>query len=184
MKPETEKPEASKAAQKEEKKEISETDKLKSELQKKEEKIQELTETAKRVQAEFENYKKMSEKRNSDFISCASKGVIRKILPVLDSLELAAKNLGEKEKLAKGVELVYAQLYSALEEEGLERINALNQKFDPYKEEALLIEETSQESEDDIVSEELQKGYTINGFVIRTSKVKVKKFKKEQEMGK
>lgn len=180
MKPETEKPEL----QKEDKKEISELEKLKSELQKRDEKILELTETAKRVQADFENYKKMSEKRNSDFISCASKGIIRKILPVLDSLELAAKNGGDKEKLVKGVELVYAQLYSALEEEGLEKINALNQKFDPYKEEALLTEETNNESEDEVVSEELQKGYTINGFVIRTSKVKVLRFKKEQEIRK
>ena len=171
MKPETEKGALDK--EKEGKPELTEIEKLKSELQKKEEKIQELTETAKHIQADFENYRKMSEKRNSEFVSCASKEIIRKILPVLDSLELAAKNGIDKEKLAKGVELVYAQLYSALEEEGLEKINALDQKFDPYRHEALLVEKAKDEKEDGKIIEELQQGYTLNGSVVRTSKVKI-----------
>jgi molecular chaperone GrpE len=182
MKPATEKTDVEKPQESQEQKkpEIEQLKILKIELEKKEQKIKELTETAKRVQAEFENYKKMSEKRNSEFVACASKEIMKKLLPVLDSLELAVKNGSDREKLIKGVELVYAQLYSALEEEGLQKINALNQKFDPYKEEAVLTEPTQNEAEDDIVCEELQKGYMLNNAVLRTSKVRIKKFKAEK----
>jgi len=184
MKPATEKTDAEKPQESQEQKkpeiEQLKTEQLKVELEKKEQKIKELIETAKRVQADFENYKKMSEKRNSEFVACASKEIMKKLLPVLDSLELASKNGADREKLIKGVELVYAQLYSALEEEGLQKINALNQKFDPYKEEALLTEPAQNEAEDDIVCEELQKGYMLNNAVLRTSKVRIKKFKAEK----
>ncbi len=185
MKPATEKTDAEKPQERQEQKkpeiEPLKIEQLKIELEKKEQKIKELTETAKKVQADFENYKKAVEKRNSEFVACASRNFIKKLLPVLDSFELAIKNHADKEKVVKGIELLYAQFRSIVEEEGLEEIPALNCMFDPYKHEALVIEKTEDEKEDGKIVEEFQKGYAINGVVIRTSKVKIKKFEKLQE---
>ncbi|MEM0231328.1 MAG: nucleotide exchange factor GrpE [Candidatus Woesearchaeota archaeon] len=148
---------------------------LKTQLQEKEARIQELTETAKRIQAEFENYRKMVEKRNAELQAMSNSALIKKLLPVLDSMELAIKNGSDREKLLKGVELIYAQLYSVLEEEGLQRVDCLNKKFDPYTQEVLIVERTQNKEEDNKVVEELQKGYLLKGAVLRTSKVKIKK---------
>jgi molecular chaperone GrpE len=139
---------------------------------KKEQQIKELTETLQRLQADFENYKKQIEKRSKETEKIACKNLISELLPVLDSFELALKNKEDKE-FTKGIELVYSQLFSVLEKQGLKPIKAKGEKFDPYKHEALL-KEQSQEEEDTII-DEMQKGYTLNGEVIRFSKVKLSK---------
>ncbi len=139
--------------------------------------ISELTDTLKRLQAEFENYKKRTEKENQALIRNASVQLVKKLLPVLDSFELALKNNNtdnpEILKYRKGLELIYTQLFSSLEDEGLQIIDAQHKKFDPYKHEVLMIRES--DKDDDIVVEELQKGYTLNGFVIRHAKVVIAK---------
>jgi len=134
-------------------------------------KIDELTETLKRLQAEFENYKKRIAKENSDFAKCASLELVKKLLPVLDSFEQALKNR-ESREFVKGVELIYTQLFSVLREEGLQHIECEGRQFNPYTQEVLLQQESDK---DNIVLEELQKGYTLNGKVIRTAKVKIGK---------
>jgi len=139
-------------------------------------KIDELTETLKRLQAEFENHKKRAAKENSEFAKCASEQLVKKLLPVLDSFEQALKNKNSKE-FVSGVELIYSQLFSVLKEEGLNHIDCRGKKFDPYCEEVLLQEEADK---DNIVLEELQKGYTLNGKVIRTAKVKLGKLREEK----
>ena len=98
--------------------------------------VKELTETLKRVQADFENYRKQVEKRIEEMKNEAAKDIILKLLPILDNFELAIKNNTHKDEFCKGVELIYAQIFSILEEEGLKPIEAKG-KFDPYKHEAL-----------------------------------------------
>ncbi len=138
-----------------------------------EKKVEELTDSLKRIQAEFENYKKRVAKENSEFIRCASADLIKKLLPVLDSFEQAIKNRESKE-FVKGVELIFAQLSSVLADAGLRKIDCEGKCFDPFCHEVLLQEESDK---DGIVLEELQKGYAISGNVLRTSKVKIGKKK-------
>lgn len=133
----------------------------------------ELRSTLQRVQADFENYKKRTEKEKEAFKGFACESVITKLLPFLDSFELALKNQENKEEFIKGVELIYAQLWDMLEKEGVERIEAENKPFNPELHEALLSEQS--DKEENTVLEELQKGYTMNGRVIRPTKVKVAK---------
>lgn len=136
-------------------------------------KIGELTDTLQRLQAEFENYRKYVEKTKIDFQKYASAELIKELLPILDSFELALRNTADKEKFIKGVELIYSQLYSLLEGEGLKQIQSEGKKFDPHLHEVLLKEKS--DKEEDIILEELQKGYMLNDKVLRYAKVKVSK---------
>lgn len=144
----------------------------------KEQKIKELTETLQRLQAEFENYKKQVEKQYSNIKKCASESLVIQLLPILDSFELALRNKeSNKEEFIKGIELIYSQLDNVLKSQGLSSIEALGKNFDPYKHEVLLKEESEK---DNIVLEELQKGYMLNDKVIRHTKVKIAKKKKRE----
>ncbi len=139
-----------------------------------------------RLQAEFENYKKRVEKEKAQFRQFAAAEVVKSFLPVLDSFELALKSVNSSsapaaaaaEEVVKGLELIYGQFYSALEAQGLRPVKALGEKFDPYKHEVLMQEETADEKKDGIVVEEFQKGYALNDAVLRYSKVKVLRFAK------
>jgi len=133
--------------------------------------IADLTESLQRLQAEFENYKKRVEKENREFVKYANAGLISKILNTIDTFEIALRNLNEHEKFVKGIEMIYAQLISTLESEGLRPINSVGKKFDPYLHEVML-KQTS-DKEEGIVLEELQKGYMLHGKVLRYSKVKI-----------
>jgi molecular chaperone GrpE len=139
---------------------------------KEQEKIAELTETLQRVQAEFENYKKRIEKENLEFKQFAAKEVIGRLLPILDNFELALKNKKDNEQFLKGMELIYSQFFSTLENLGLKKIDC-NGKFDPHLHEALMSEKS--EKEPGTIIEEFQKGYILNNKVVRHSKVKVAK---------
>ena len=158
-------------------------------VEKNKENIANLTETLQILQAEFENYKKRVEKETVLLRKYASQEVISKLLPVLDSFELALKNtnadkemhIGKasgisslcSETFIKGIQMIYAQLFDVLESEGLIPITAIGKKFDPYYHEVLLQEHS--EKEDEIVLEELQKGYMLNDRVLRFAKVKISK---------
>ena len=139
----------------------------------KEDKIAELTNDLKRVQAEFENYKKRAEKENSHFRDYAKAELVKKLLTVLDSFEIALKNTDNHEEFVKGVELIYSQLYTLLKEEGLQCIETKDKRFDPYLHEVMLSEKS--DKEEDTILEELQKGYKFKQMVLRHSKVKVAK---------
>ena len=102
--------------------------------------IAELTETLQRTQAEFENYKKRVDKDKAEFVKYAKGEIIQKILPTLDTFEIAFKSTSDKEKFVKGIEMVYAQLFSLLEAEGLKKIESDGKKFDPYLHEVMLKE--------------------------------------------
>lgn len=161
-------------------------DELTKQLDSKQQELDELTDTLKRLQAEFENYKKRVDKENCCLIKNSNAVLIKKILPVLDSFELAIKNNGqydgnsnpEIEKYRKGMEILFAQLFSILKDEGLRVIETKNQKFDPYKHEVLMMKEC--DKDDDLILEELQKGYMLNEYVLRHSKIMIAKCQKLQ----
>lgn len=135
------------------------------------EKIAELTDSLKRLQAEFENFKKRRDKEEEEKRQYINAGLIEKMLPVIDAFELAIKQKNSKE-FAKGIEMIYLKLISILEKEGLRPINVLNKPFDPYKCEVLMQQEVGEEKEG-IVIEEFQKGYMLKDRVLRHAKVKV-----------
>lgn len=143
------------------------------------EQFNELTDTLKRLQAEFENYKKRQDKENMQLIKNSNAALIKNILPVLDSFELAIKNSnGEGEeinKFKKGLEMIYAQLFSVLKEQGLRIIETKDNKFDPYKHDVLMVKET--DGEEGVILQEFQKGYMLNDIVIRHAKVMITKHK-------
>ena len=155
---------------------------IKSEIKKedeKEKKIEELTDTLQRLQAEFENYKKYVEKSKSDFQKFTKADMIEKLLPTLDSFEMALKNTENQEKFIKGIELIFSQLYQLLENLGLRPIECIGKAFDPYKHEVLLTQES--DKEEGLILEELQKGYMLGDKVLRHSKVKVAKKRSKNE---
>jgi molecular chaperone GrpE len=135
----------------------------------------EYLETLRRVQAEFENYRKRVIKEQTALVDRATSGLVEQLLPVLDSFELALKNLDSAgsddiESVRKGVELVYAELLGVLEKAGLSRIEAEGKPFDPNVHEAVMQEDGDGEP---VVTDVLRTGYTLMGRVLRPAMVKV-----------
>ena len=135
----------------------------------------EYLDTLRRVQAEFENYRKRVIKEQTALVDRASEGLVEQLLPVLDSFELALKNFDaaggqDTESVRKGVELVYAELLGVLEKAGLSRIEAEGKPFDPNVHEAVMQEEGDGEP---VVTDVLRTGYTLKGRVLRPAMVKV-----------
>lgn len=143
----------------------------------KDQELQDLTDLLKRTQANFENYRKQTEKRIEEYQQFATKDLLLKLLPLLDNFDLALKaSSSSVEDLKHGIELIYSQLFQLLEDQGVQLIKTEKQKFDPYQHEALM-KEVSDKPEG-IIIEELQKGFTLNGKVIRHAKVKISSGKK------
>jgi|MTBAKSStandDraft_2_1061841.scaffolds.fasta_scaffold02758_15 molecular chaperone GrpE len=133
-----------------------------------------------RVMADFENFKKRMDEDKSRWMKMANAEMARSILPVLDNLELALESIRKREEssaetLVQGLELVVKQFYDVLRQNGVEVIQAKGQPFDPAFHEAMMSEESEDQEEEEIVSEEFQKGYLLYGTVIRPSRVKVTK---------
>ncbi len=133
--------------------------------------IDELTDTLKRLQAEFENYKKRCDRDMDAFRSYATESLLKELLPIMDSFEMAMKSKDKEKDFVKGVELIFAQLSSLLKQHGVEPIDSLGKKFDPFMHDVLL--KGWSDKDPDTVIEELQKGYIFKGRVLRHSKVKV-----------
>lgn len=131
-----------------------------------------------RLQADFENTRKRLEKEKQDVIKFANEGIILELLNILDDLErtveLAQEQHQDISTFLKGVEMILAHLYEMLKEYGVKPIEAEGKPFDPNYHEALMQAE-SKDAPEHTVLEELQKGYLLNGRVIRTAKVKVAK---------
>jgi molecular chaperone GrpE len=120
-----------------------------------------------RCRADLDNVMKRSVREKEDNVRYASEKLVLKLLPVLDSLEAAAKH-------DEGSKVLYMQLLDILSGEGLMPIETKGAKFDPYRHEALFQVETK-ELEEGVIAEEIQKGYIFNSHVIRFSKVAVAK---------
>lgn len=120
-----------------------------------------------RCRADLDNVMKRAAKEKEEYVKYASEKLICKLLPVLDSLDQAAKH-------DEGNKVLYQQLLDILKADGLVPLEAVGKKFDPYRHEALYQVRTD-ELEDNTVAEEIQKGYLFNSRVIRFSKVVVAK---------
>ncbi|PIN68721.1 nucleotide exchange factor GrpE [Candidatus Woesearchaeota archaeon CG11_big_fil_rev_8_21_14_0_20_43_8] len=140
----------------------------------KKEKI-ELIDQLQRLQAEFENYKKRTDKENQRFRECAKKDMVAALLPIVDSFESSLKHKDKPEEYIKGTEMIFTQLSQLLKKEGLSRIECLGKRFNPYEHEVMLVEEG--EKEDDLILDEFQSGYKFKDLIIRHAKVKISKKK-------
>lgn len=125
-----------------------------------------------RLMADFQNYKKRVEKEKSDLYSYANEKLVTEMLVVTDNFERALQHDGADDGFKEGMEMIFKQLTDVLEKAGLAEINALGEDFDPNFHNAVMTEE-SDEYESGKVSGVMQKGYTLNGKVIRPSMVKV-----------
>ena len=161
----------SKAAKKEKKKK-EKTDKKQEALKTK---IDELEDRVKRQMAEFDNFRKRTEKEKSAMFETGAKSVIEKILPVVDNFERGLATVPESDKggaFEQGMEMIYKQLLTELEAIDVKPIEAIGKEFDPEFHNAVMQVE-SEEYESGIIAQELQKGYTYRDSVVRHSMVAV-----------
>ena len=138
-------------------------------------KIEELEDRVKRQMAEFDNFRKRTDKEKTAMYEIGAKSVIEKILPVVDNFERGLASVPEEEKgngFADGMQMIYKQLMTELENIGVKPIEAIGQEFDPDYHNAVMQVE-SEEYETGIVAQELQKGYTYRDSVVRHSMVAV-----------
>lgn len=142
---------------------------------KKDEKIEELIDKVARQMAEFDNFRKRTEREKSQMYEVGAKDIIEKILPVVDSFERGLATAGEDKKedpFVEGMDKVYKQLLTSLEEAGVKAIEAVGQPFDPEFHNAVMHIEDESLGEN-VVAEEFQKGYMYRDSVVRHSMVKV-----------
>ena len=137
--------------------------------------IEELNDRLRRNLAEFDNYRKRTDKEKSAMFEMGAKDIVEKILPVIDNFERGLAAVPEAEKggaFASGMEMIYKQLLKTLEDAGVKPIEAVGKEFDPNFHNAVMHVDDESLGEN-VVAEELQKGYTYKDFVVRHSMVKV-----------
>ena len=147
----------------------------KNKKDKKDEKIEELNDRITRQMAEFDNFRKRSEKEKSQMYEIGAKDIIEKILPVVDNFERGLDSIPEEEKgspFAEGMEKIYKQLMTTLDSLGVKPIKAVGQEFNPDFHNAVMHVE-DEEFGENVVAEEFQKGYMYRESVVRHSMVKV-----------
>jgi molecular chaperone GrpE len=158
----------------EEKDEVEELRAIMESLQKEKD---ELFSKLQRVSADYANYQKRVPKQISDSISYEKERIIKSLLPALDNFEhtlLNAHSAEDVNVLVKGIQIIYDQWIEILKSHNVEQIKAIGEPFDPAVHEAMT-QRTDTEKDQNVVLEEFQKGYTLNGRVIRPSKVIVNK---------
>ena len=151
---------------------------IKEEIEKEKKLSKEYLETLQRVQAEFENYMKRVEKDKEEFVKYAKHDLILKLLHIIDDFGRALNSKEAKEEFVKGVEMIFKQLNKTLHEEGVREISALGEKFDVYRHD---IVGKVEGNKDDIIVEEVRRGYMLKDKVLRPSLVKVSKVKEVRE---
>lgn len=136
----------------------------------------ELEDRVKRQMAEFENFRKRTEKEKSTMFDMGARSVIEKLLPVVDNFERGLASITEEQRgpVYDGMNMIYKQLMDELDKMDVKPIEALGQPFDPNLHNAVMQVE-SEEFESGVVAQELQKGYTHHGSVVRHSMVSVVK---------
>lgn len=142
---------------------------------KRDEQIEELNDKYQRLFAEFQNFRSRSDKEKSAMFEVGARSIVEKILPVVDNIERGVAALSEEDldsPVGQGMNLIYKQLLQTLEDMGVEAIEAKGQEFDPELHNAVMHEDNDEFGEN-IVSEELQKGYKYKDTVVRHSMVKV-----------
>ena len=149
--------------------------KKKNKKDKKDEKIEELEDRVKRQMAEFDNFRKRTEKEKSAMYETGAKSVIEKILPVVDNFERGLMAVPEEQKedpFVQGMDKIYKQIMTTLEEIGVKPIEAVGVEFNPDLHNAVMHVE-DEEAGENVIVEEFQKGYTYRDCVVRYSMVKV-----------
>ena len=167
--------ESQEAETKETEKESKESEAKEARKDPKDAQIDELQDRLKRQMAEFDNFRKRTEKEKAAMYEIGAKDIIEKILPVLDNFERGLAAVPEDEKgssFAEGIEKIYKQFVKTLEDAGVETIEAVGQQFDPNLHNAVMHVE-DEEAGENIVVEEFLKGYMYKGSVVRHSMVKV-----------
>lgn len=142
---------------------------------KKDEKIEELTDRLTRQMAEFDNFRKRTEREKSQMYEIGAKDIIEKILPVIDNFERGLAAVPEESKedpFVEGMEKIYKQIMTTLEGVGVKPIEAVGQEFNPDFHNAVMHVE-DEEAGENIITEEFQKGYMYHDSVVRHSMVKV-----------
>ena len=148
---------------------------FKKKKDKKDERIEELTDQVKRQMAEFENFRKRTEKEKTQMFDMGAKTVIEKILPIVDNFERGFTTVEEADKedaFVQGMDKIYKQLMTELEAIGVKPIEAVGQEFNPDFHNAVM-QVASEEYESGVVAQELLKGYTYKDAVVRHSMVAV-----------
>ena len=132
-----------------------------------------------RLKADFENTKKRLEREKLEVIKYANEKLLASILPIMDNLDRAMASLAEghdPEKVVQGLKMAQTELHQVLESHGVEQVKGVGEEFDPRVHEAVGVVDASEE-EDGKVKEEVQRGYLLNGRLIRPSRVRVAKCK-------
>jgi len=149
-------------------------DALRGELAKAEEKAAESWETLVRLQAEMDNQRKRSEKQVADAHKFAVQKFVEQMLPVIDSLEMGMQADGNIDSIREGMQLTLKQFESVMEKQNLASVDPLGEKFDPGLHQAMAMQ-PSEEYDNGLVSAVMQKGYTLNGRLVRPAMVMVAK---------
>ena len=129
-----------------------------------------------RLLADVDNTKKRLQREKDEFVKYAAEEVVRALLPIVDSLAqalVAVDKQSDPQAVIKGVHLIYRQLLGLLEKEGVKRIPAMGERFDPHQHEAVAQADAADGTPDGVIVEEVQTGYTMHGRVIRHAMVKV-----------
>lgn len=148
---------------------------LNKSLQEKEETIKSLQDRALYFQAEFENFKKLKNKEKLDTLKFGNEMLIKDLLPVVDNLERAVEHASKTEdfkSIQEGIKIVLNELLKVFERAGVESVEALGKKFDPNFHEAFFQEERDDVTPETVISEH-QKGYVLNGRLIRPAMVSI-----------
>ena len=165
-------PDGEKETSKAEKKEKKRKDKKQDAMK---EKVEDLEDRVKRQMAEFDNVRKRTEKEKTAMFETGARSVIEKILPVVDNFERGLASVSEEEKdgaLAQGMQMIYKQLMTELENLDVKPIPAVGEEFNPEFHNAVM-QTQSDEFESGVIAQELQKGYTYRDSVVRHSMVAV-----------
>ncbi|MCY9513502.1 nucleotide exchange factor GrpE [Paenibacillus apiarius] len=152
-----------------------ESNPLHTELQQAKEQAEEHYQRYLRTQADFDNFRRRTMKEKEDLAKYASAKVVTELLPVLDNFERAlatGQEASETDSFVKGVDMIFRQIQQVMEQEGVQPMNAVGEPFNPEYHQAIMQVE-SDEYEEGIVVEEVQKGYMLKDKVLRPAMVKV-----------
>jgi molecular chaperone GrpE len=161
----------------------SEAEQLRAEIHDLQSQKDEFFEKLQRLSADYANFQKRGQKQIADTIAYEKEKIIKTLLPALDNFEHTLQNANSAEDVqafVKGVRIIYDQMLDILKSHGIEQIMALGEKFDPALHEAIM-QKTDPAAQDSAVLEEFQKGYKLNGRVIRPTKVIVNKLPSERQ---
>jgi molecular chaperone GrpE len=153
-------------------------DQIKKDLDEQTRIAQERLERLKYLQADFDNYRKWSEKEKASIIALANENLIKDLLVILDDFEQAMPSLGQ-EKNREGIQMIQKKMQKILKQYGLESIEGVGKKFDPHFHEVICKEKCNEEP--NTILEDFQRGYQLRSKVIRPSKVKIAEHESEHE---